>query len=216
MTDERWERNLADAARGFNDPPPAPRDRMWQRLQERRQPRPAATAPPALPSRRSRWWAWPAAVAAALLVGVLIGRQDRPLVPRTTPGALEMAAHTEQPVGERTAASSPSDQADPAVMRAAARPVLARAETLLLQVATGSESDPESFGARAVGLLGQTRLLLGSPLAEDPELRALLLDLELSLARIVRLGAEPGAVALPELREGLQRKAVLTRLRDQL
>ena len=98
----------------------------------------------------------------------------------------------------------------------------------MLDTASGSEAasanpsrPAESYTDRAAGLLTQTRLLLRSPAAEDPELAPLLRDLELALARIVQMAARPQPVdhVGPERKafeDGLERKAVLPRIRDLL
>lgn len=206
MTMERWERNLADAARGYNDPPATPRDRMWERLQTARAPRPQATSP---------WWTrrqvlWPAAVVAALLVGVTAGRFTRPLEPAPVTSGTHVAS-----VAAPSATGSNAYQL-------AALPILNRTETLLMQVQGGVDRTAgESFGERALGLLGQTRLLLGSPAADDPELKSLLEDLEIALVRVARLTAGPRAIVDSEeerqiLEQGLARNALLPRLREQL
>jgi len=213
----RWERNLAEAAKGFNEPPETPRERMWDRIAAARQEQHEAVPTPA----PAPWWTrrqvlWPAAVAAALVIGLGLGRLGRQdlAAPSLVDGSATVAmAPTSVP--EET-----SQRPDP--YQLAAQPVLARTETLLMQVKSGAD-DPggESFSQRAVGLLGQTRLLLNSPAAEDPALKQLLEDLEIALARTVRVTAGPHPVAQNDserqtLEDGLVRKAILPRLREQL
>ncbi len=221
MTSDRHDRNMADAARGYHEPPPTPRDRMWERIdaarnEERRQ----------IPTTAPLWWRrrqvlWPAAVVAALAIGLTVGRSLNPAAPSQQIQPSVIAHDGRPPADPDTMVSTFTGNL--ATYRQAARPVLARSEMLLLQLRTGAQSPSasESYSHRAVGLLAQTRLLLGSPAADDPELAPLLEDLELALARLVHVTSGPAAAANPDgqlqaLEEGLDRKAVLPRLRDQL
>ena len=70
------------------------------------------------------------------------------------------------------------------------------------------------FIAHAHDLLLTTRLLLDSPAASDARLRGLLEDLELVLAQVVRLQSEqrPGEMEL--IRQALDQRDVLPRLRN--
>ena len=73
--------------------------------------------------------------------------------------------------------------------------------------------DPQ-FVAAARDLLTTTRLMLDSPAANDPRLQPLLEDLELVLAQITQLPAEPGRKNEMDLiNQGLNQRSVLTRLR---
>jgi hypothetical protein len=55
-------------------------------------------------------------------------------------------------------------------------------------------------------------MLLDSPAADDPEVAALLEDLELVIAQIARMSA-PSSVERELIREGIQKTDVLPRLR---
>ena len=74
---------------------------------------------------------------------------------------------------------------------------LAKAEALL--VSYRADSVDASIDARLAAwarpLLGDTRLLLDSPAANDPRRRRLLEDLELVLAQVARLAPRTGTVA---------------------
>jgi hypothetical protein len=74
MTDDRFEDFLKDVAQSYNAPPPTPRDQIWDRIEgARRAEREGRTI--VHPARfRRTWAAWVGAVAAALLVGIGIGR----------------------------------------------------------------------------------------------------------------------------------------------
>jgi len=96
---------------------------------------------------------------------------------------------------------------------------LSEAEALLTSFRTRSASDKQmdaQLGSWARELLSNTRLLLDSPVANDPQRRPLLEDLELVLVQIVQLS--PGST--PQDREliekTLQQDHVMTRLRTAI
>jgi hypothetical protein len=96
---------------------------------------------------------------------------------------------------------------------------LSEAEALLTSFRTRSPADQQmdaQLGAWARQLLSNTRLLLDSPVANDPQRRPLLEDLELVLVQIVQLS--PGST--PQDREliekTLQQDHVMTRLRTAI
>jgi hypothetical protein len=217
MTRESRDRKLSEAARGYHEPPPVPRERMWARIDEARAPSRWAPA--------HRWWSrrevrWPAAVAAALVAGLLIGRL---LGPVTSPTDRQGAPLSVGPVlvhdGRAPDDSTQAPLGGPSfgTYRRAARPVLARSETLLMQVRAASPGEAGTYSQRASDLLAQTRLLLASPAGEDRELAPLLNDLELALARLVQLAdTNRTSDERQTLEDGLERKSVLPRIRDQL
>jgi hypothetical protein len=96
---------------------------------------------------------------------------------------------------------------------------LSEAEALLTSFRTRSTTDQQmdaQLGSWARQLLSNTRLLLDSPVANDPQRRPLLEDLELVLVQIVQLS--PGST--PQDREmiekTLQHDHVMTRLRTAI
>jgi hypothetical protein len=96
---------------------------------------------------------------------------------------------------------------------------LSEAEALLTSFRTRSNTDQQmdaQLGTWARELLSNTRLLLDSPVANDPQRRPLLEDLELVLVQIVQLS--PGST--PQDREliekTLQHDHVMTRLRTAI
>ena len=96
---------------------------------------------------------------------------------------------------------------------------LSEAEALLTSFRTRSNADQQmdaQLGTWARELLSNTRLLLDSPVANDPQRRPLLEDLELVLVQIVQLS--PGST--PQDREliekTLQQDHVMTRLRSAI
>jgi hypothetical protein len=96
---------------------------------------------------------------------------------------------------------------------------LSEAEALLTSFRTRTTTDQQmdaQLGTWARQLLSNTRLLLDSPVANDPQRRPLLEDLELVLVQIVQLS--PGST--PQDREmiekSLQQDHVMTRLRTAI
>lgn len=96
---------------------------------------------------------------------------------------------------------------------------LTQAEALLTSFRTRSSADQQQdarLAAWARELLSNTRLLLDSPVAEDPQRRPLLQDLELLLVQIVQLS--PGST--PQDREivekTLQQDQLMTKLRTAI
>lgn len=116
--------------------------------------------------------------------------------------------------GEASANSTPA----PAYQLAAVRH-LSEAEALLTSFRTRSATDQQmdaQLGSWARDLLSNTRLLLDSPVANDPLRRPLLEDLELVLVQIVQLS--PGST--PQDREMIEKTLrqdhVMTRLRTAI
>jgi hypothetical protein len=116
--------------------------------------------------------------------------------------------------GTRVALSAPSTAYQLTTVRH-----LSEAEALLTSFRTRSSADQQmdaQLGAWARDLLTNTRLLLDSPVANDPQRRPLLEDLELVLVQIVQLS--PGST--PQDREliekTLQQDHVMTRLRTAI
>jgi hypothetical protein len=96
---------------------------------------------------------------------------------------------------------------------------LSEAEALLTSFRTRSNSDQQmdaQLGTWARQLLSNTRLLLDSPVANDPQRRPLLEDLELVLVQIVQLS--PGSTVQDRdlIEKTLQNDHVLTRLRTAI
>ncbi|MDQ6689403.1 MAG: hypothetical protein M3Z18_02730 [Gemmatimonadota bacterium] len=124
--------------------------------------------------------------------------------------------------GTRLALSGPSSNSSSAAASAyqlAAIGHLSEAEALLTSFRTRTSTDQQAdaqLGAWARDLLTNTRLLLDSPVANDPQRRPLLEDLELVLVQIVQLspGSPPQDRELIE--KTLQHDHVMTRLRTAI
>ena len=122
--------------------------------------------------------------------------------------------------GTRVAVNGPTNNSSSAsAYQLAAVRHLSEAEALLTSFRTRSTTDQQmdaQLGSWARDLLSNTRLLLDSPVANDPQRRPLLEDLELVLVQIVQLS--PGST--PQDREliekTLQHDHVMTRLRTAI
>ena len=117
-----------------------------------------------------------------------------------------------------TGDAAPNSTSAPAYQLAAVRH-LSEAEALLTSFRTRSATDQQmdaQLGSWARDLLSNTRLLLDSPVANDPQRRPLLEDLELVLVQIVQLS--PGST--PQDREMIEKTLrqdhVMTRLRTAI
>jgi hypothetical protein len=182
---------LRELARDYHEPPAPPREEIWAAIAARRAaPRGLILRPP---------WTWGLAAAAVLAVGVGLGRWSA-----TRGRPAEVAASADAPE-----ASAP--------LRVAATQYLTRAEALLTGVRSGSVPVDAQFLASARDLLTMTRLLLDSPLAQDPQTLSLLQDLELVLAQVAQLAPAPGGSEdLGLITEGLNQRGVLPRLRSAI
>lgn len=190
--DEVLDARLRELARDYHEPPPPPREEMWAAIAARR------AAPRVLVRRRP--WTWGLAAAAVLVVGIGLGRWSARGGPSPDVPAVADAPATAY-----------------APLRVAATQYLTRTEALLTDVRSGSVPVDAPFLRSARDLLGMTRLLLDSPLAEDPQLRGLLDDLELVLAQVAQL--EPAARGTDDLdliTDGLNQRGVLPRLRSAI
>ena len=195
----------ADGLGRLNEPPETPRDRMWERIEAAR--REVRGVPSSAIGRRrpTTLWAMVAAAAAVLVLGIGIGRLTGP-EPAPVPVAV-----TEQPSTDGTAAVPLRD----GIYRLAAVDLFLRADVLLTDVKARSCStlDPGEVPAWAGGMLLQTRLLMDSPVADDPEVLSLLEDLELVLAQIAGLSRNNCSRDMAWIKEGLQERSTLNRLR---
>jgi hypothetical protein len=171
----------------LNAPNATPRLEMWQAIQSKRRASGDAgggTASPGVTPLRRRPWGLMSAIAAALLLGVAIDRF-----------ALRRTDRVAEPV--IAGPSSVADSADPArLYRMAAAQTLTQAEALLTAYRASGAPDRSPLDAAQLGkwgreVLSSTRLLIDSPAGDDPQLRALLADLELVLVQVIQLSGAP-------------------------
>jgi len=212
ITDNEWE----DAMRGMPEPPEVPRQRMWQAIDSARQEKRGIVAMPAQPHNNrdsgARIWRMVAAMAAILVLGVAIGRMTAtPEGPGVLPGSGPAQVAD-------SGSSNPSNinrTAEKQVYRLAAANLFGRADFLLtdFNVRPCNQQDLGETPSWAGSMLLQTRLLLDTPVADDMEMHKLLEELELVLAQIVSLSRENCVSDTAWIKQGLQERSTLDRLR---
>jgi hypothetical protein len=199
---------ITSAATRLNTPNAPPRAEMWREIEGALQAGNDARAgkiPGVTPLRRAPWRLM-SLVAAALLLGVALDRMVQRLGDRPAP---PVAATPSQP-----------DAGDPSrLYRMAAAQTLTQAEALLTAYRSGAATPQTAVGVAHVAswgrqVLGSTRLLIDSPAGGDPQLRALLEDLELVLVQIVRLsGPRPDSTDREHVDRALKDRDLLVRIR---
>jgi hypothetical protein len=194
------ERELTKQLEALKESWPAgdpPLDAMWAEVERAAFPVPAHRT-------GARWIRTILPLAAVLLGGIAIGQLAPPLFRQRT-----FASAAITPV-------TPASAGAPFV--GVASDYLARVTALLVTLAFESRNGrPIEYSAtQARDLLATTRLLMDSPRPLDPQLQALLEDLELVLAQIVRLPARPDAPDVYLIDQALDQRAVLPRLRVML
>jgi hypothetical protein len=215
--EEAFVKALGEAARRLYNPPPGtPSEEMWTEIRAARERSGAVRSIDTAPSRRTLprpnpWWI---GVAAALVIAFALGRvSDRPFDAASDEAAVLADRGGKGPASPR-AADVPLSDVEMLPYRYATTELLDRSETFLTMVREGGEAGDSVDEVRewALPLLTRTRLLLGSPAANDPELRSLLDDLEVVLVQISQL---PGADSEERewIDEGLDESRLLFRLR---
>lgn len=207
--DDRTPESIRTAITGYNAPPELKRadlDAMWSRIEGPAfgEPRRVSGASP----RASRFAHFFSAsnllpLAAVLVIGVAIGRFA---LPRGTGVPATQVAITPDSV-QGTSIDGP--------YQSTASRYLGQATALLASLPTdvNAANAGEPYKGRAHDLLLTTRLLLDSPAAADPRFRTLLEDLELVLAQVVRLQSAESSAELELIRQALEQRDVLPRLR---
>jgi hypothetical protein len=148
-------------------------------------------------------------MAAILIVGVALGRASIVMLPSRT-------AVTETPVTQAPVATGPVQFQPAGQHQRETDQYLGQAAALLISLPgeLNSQRGDASFARRADDLLLQTRMLLDSPAAMDPAMRSLFEDLEMILAQVIRLKADPDPTRIDLLNEALQQRDLIPRLRD--
>ena len=199
--DQKFDDLIAREAKGYRAGAQPRADAMWARIER--------DVADAIQPRRStaRHWPWLAAgagIAAALVIGVAIGRRSA----RLDPGA---------PRSALVATSVSADSLRSTLLQAATVSHLGEAEVFLTEVRADLRSgraDPLR-GDRSRNLLARTRLIMAGDGAHAPAVERLLQDLELVLAEIAALpdSGSRRAVDARLLDERLRAGTVLPRIR---
>jgi hypothetical protein len=197
--DPKFETWLKEQAQAYHSPLPTPREEMWARIETERPRR----APRRVIELRP-WMRWGLAAAALLLLGISIGRWTADQATGVGGGPSLASADT---AGNRDV-----------LYQVAATQYLSRTETFL----TGFRADLRAgradtrFTGQARDLLTTTRLLLDSPAADDPRMRALLEDLELVLVQISQLEAGRDRRNTDLITQDMDQRNVLPKLRSAI
>ena len=205
MLDDRFDDQLRDAAREYNTPPVTPREEMWTRIQARRNEGTEERGNDrfnVLPFHRSRVppFRLAAGIAALLALGIGLGRLSAPEPNRGTPViATSVTPPRTTDVAYRIATTEHLGQSE--------------AFLTLFRASLRGGGNQQLASGTARQLLATNRLLLDSPAASEARTRLLLQDLELVLAEIAQLAPRPSSPDLDLITEGLERGAVMSRLR---
>ena len=199
MEDKQLDQLLDEARLSYRVPSePAP-DALWQRIEAEAF---VAPAPPLARSGNEWRIAWRLA-AASLLFGVLAGRWSAGIRP---PMTIQTASSDE--VASVLPAARPYQKTTEALL----------GQTAVLLAALGTDRTSAMLASnvsdQATQLLGTTRLLLDSPAAADPQMRALLLDLELTLAQVARLQPTRTTTELTLINAAVAERDIVPRIRS--
>lgn len=204
MEHDELDPRVQQALPHYNDPPPPPLDAMWREIERRHfDAMPGRTAPRW--HRRAAPWM---AAAAALVLGVGIGRYTMPAGPAAT-GTAAIAAAPVDSSGSSVAVESPGVPYEVTTSR-----YLGQTAALLIALPAEARTGrvDAQFASQARELLQTTRLLLDSPAADDPTLRVLLSDLELVLAQVAGLRSARDREELDLITGAMEQREVLPRL----
>ena len=195
MTDERLNELLDDARRTWPLPPEPDYQAMWGRIERE------AFAGVRQESRTPSWRIFSIGLAAALMMGIGLGRISRNTT-TPVPGVASSATDTATP------ASSDYDRA--------ASELLGRTVMLLTSLPAEARNvgAGERFSNQATELLTSTRLLLDSPAASDARFKDLLEDLELVLGQIAMLQSGRTRQEIDLITDALEERDVVPRIRS--
>lgn len=134
---------------------------------------------------------------------------DPPAGRRTPPPG----GRAQEPAGEPPSAAAASD-----LYRLASQQMLGQAEALLVHYRSDRAADrvDPAVARWARDVLTSTRLLLDSPAADDPGMRALLEDLELVLAQIVQRTGDPDPLDDQMIERTIEDRDLMPRLRGAI
>ena len=193
MDEQELEHRLRELNETWRIPRDPPLAEMWQAVEARTFP------------ARTPWTRTLLPLAAMLLLGFGVGQlSPRLLQHRVTPSPTPLAVIP----------AAATDSRDPFV--GIATDYIERVTGLLVTLSDAPHRGQTIPIAQARELLATTRLLMDSPQAGNPHLRALLDDLELVLAQIVRLPARAASPDVYLIDQTLDEREVLPRLRGML
>ena len=203
MDDNRFNDVIRELPRSFNEPPPPPLDEMWTVIEEAHFDAPVSISKPRGFASRAPWLA----AAAALVLGIGLGRYLPRGANPTEPAPSAVAANSTTPTPDTSAvADAYRDQTNRYLGQAAAL-------LISLPARDASGKTDATFATKATDLLVTTRLLIDSPAAtQDPKLHSLLEDLELVLVQIARLHTEKNRGDLDLIHQAVEQGDVLSRL----
>jgi hypothetical protein len=200
MSEDRLDKIIDTAADHYNVPPVNPPfEQMWTAIEaEAFAPKVQSIAPAPRTSLVNNPWL---RMAAVLVFGVAIGRfstQQPPVVP------------------VETVTSTPAVIDVEASYQLSAERYLGQAVTLVAGLPKQLQSGriDSAYVARASESLTQLRMLMDSPAASNPRLRALFEDLELVLVQVVQMPATDNAIDAKLIRQAMREKDVMPRLVD--
>lgn len=205
--DDRTPESIRNAVTGYNTPPELQRsdlDAMWSRIEGEAFSQPLTLSDARRPSRVRHFFSASnlLPLAAVLVIGVAIGRFVLPRGVNSEPQVVVAVDSTKGTTIEGPYQSTASRYLGQATALLASLPA---------ELNAGTPGEP--YKGRAHDLLLTTRLLLDSPASADPRFRTLLEDLELVLAQVVRLQSAESSAELELIRQALEQRDVLPRLR---
>jgi hypothetical protein len=175
---------------------------MWARIEATRRER--ARQRGRLQTLKAHGLRWGIGIAAALVIGIAIGR-------------FTMGGRDTTPIAVSPAGSvGPTPEAAALAFRLATTEHLTTVEAILTSFRADpriGEVDSEFFDV-VRRLLSSTRLLLDSPAADDAAIRELLEDLELVLVQISQLSYQDGEGEIEIIGDGMENRGLLPRLRS--
>jgi hypothetical protein len=203
MDDERFNDLIRHLPRSFDAAPEPPLNEMWAVIENAH-----FNTPVSVRQRGFLAVAPWIAAAATLLIGIGIGRY-LPRAATTTQVATASAIATAKPTATFSDTSAVADAYRDQTSR-----YLGQTAALLISLPAkdANVKADAAFAGKAADLLVTTRLLIDSPAAQDPKMRALLEDLELVLVQVARLRVERSRGDLDLIHQAVEQGDVLSRL----
>lgn len=209
MHDEEFDNWIRTSAQQYNTPPAPDVEGMWAEIEKQHfnKPAPVTGVTPLHAPSRAPWYnaGW-LKVAAALVIGVGVGR-------------LSMSPSPLAPEAAATVAEAPAIDGttvlQPVLNTPEANKYMGQTIALLASLQTDGTnvSSDKKLATGAADLLNTTRFLLDSPSTNNADVRGLLEDLELVLAQIVQLSNQGTASDVEMIHQAMEQRDVMPRLR---